>query len=429
MSAPQGLPRLLAGLDDRGGPVTLAEHERIHGSLPRRPELIELVGASGLRGRGGAGFQTAVKLRGAAREQRPGTLIVNGSETEPASAKDALLLARLPHLVLDGAVAAAQAIGARQIAVVVHAGDGEALSAVRGAIAARGAVGRITVHEAGAGYVAGEESAVAQVVAGELAKPTFLKPRPLERGQRRRPVLVQNAETLAHVALIARYGDAWFRTVGTEADPGSVLVTVSGQVAYPGVYELAFGTPMYDLIEAAGGATDPLQALLVGGYFGTWIASEPGERLRLSRSELESAGCALGSGVLIALGEHACGLHESARLAGWLADQSAGQCGPCVHGLHAIAAGLEALARGEAGERTADRLVRWCDEVEGRGACHHPSGVARFVGSALEVFADEIARHRQGRCGRRMIGLPLGRPATAGPVPTAGAGARQEVRV
>ena len=184
-------------------------------------------------------------------------------------------------------------------------------------------------------------------------------------------------------------------------------MTISGAVAAPGVYELAFGTPMTDLLAAAGGSTEPLQALLVGGYFGTWVDSSRAFRLRLAREDLRSVGCSLGSGVLIALGESACGLHESARVIDYLAAQSAGQCGPCVFGLRAIADAFGALADGVAHERERDRVLRWTAEVRGRGACHHPDGAARFVESALDVFAEEIAWHRRSRCEAAPAGLPV----------------------
>jgi NADH:ubiquinone oxidoreductase subunit F (NADH-binding) len=118
-------------------------------------------------------------------------------------------------------------------------------------------------------------------------------------------------------------------------------------------------------------------------------------------------GCALGSGVLIALGESACGLHESARVIDYLARQSAGQCGPCVHGLAAIADSVWALADGVAHERERDRILRWTAEVRGRGACHHPDGAARFVESALSVFAEELPWHRRQHCTAPSAGLPL----------------------
>jgi NADH:ubiquinone oxidoreductase subunit F (NADH-binding) len=394
--------------------MTLGEHRSIHGRLPAisGPELIAAVERSGLRGRGGADFPTAIKMRAVAGGRRGATVIVNGSETEPASAKDRLLLTRLPHLVLDGAVLAARAVNAR--AVVVKVGDGTpaVAQALEGAIAVRGDDGiGIELVTGPEGYVTGEETAVVNFLSRGTAKPTFIPPRPYERGLRGRPTLIQNPETLSQLALIARFGAEWFRELGSNADPGSALVTISGAVAEPGVYELAFGTPMNDLLAAAGGPTESLQALLVGGYFGTWVTASAASRLRLSREDLRSVGCALGSGVLIALGESACGLCESARVIAYLADQSAGQCGPCVHGLASIADSVGALADGVAHPRELDRLLRWTSEVRGRGACHHPDGAVRFVESAIDVFAHELDAHQGRRCTARPAGLPLERTA------------------
>ena len=411
-AGPSGLPRLLAGLQPTGEVMSLADHERAHGPLPRPSahELIDAVEGSGLRGRGGADFPTARKLRAVAERRGTCSVVVNGSETEPASDKDRLLLSRLPHLVLDGAVLAARAVGAREVIVKVGETANGQLRALEGAIPARHGDGVDFQLAAGPeGYVMGEESAVVHYLNGGAAIPTFIPPRPFERGYRGRPTLIQNPETLAQIALVARYGDHWYRELGTEADPGSALVTISGAVAAPGVYELAFGTPMTDLLAAAGGSTEPLQALLVGGYFGTWVETSRAFQLRLAREDLRSVGCSLGSGVLIALGESSCGLHESARVIDYLARQSAGQCGPCVYGLRAIADAVGALADGVAHERERDRVLRWTSEVNGRGACHHPNGAARFVESALDVFGDEIEWHRNSRCAAPAAGLPVAR--------------------
>src|SRR5262249_55324889 len=152
--------------------------------------------------------------------------------------------------------------------------------ALEGAIAVRGDDGvALEVVIGPEGYVTGEETAVVNYVARGSAKPTFTPPRPYERGLRGRPTRIQNPETLSQLALIARFGAAWFRELGSDADPGSALVTISGAVADPGVYELAFGTPMNDLLAAAGGPTEPIQALLVGGYFGTWVTASRASRL------------------------------------------------------------------------------------------------------------------------------------------------------
>jgi NADH:ubiquinone oxidoreductase subunit F (NADH-binding) len=405
-----GLPRLLAGLDPGGAAMTLAEHARVHGDLPRRSpqELIESVERSGLRGRGGADFPTARKLRTLAQARRVSALVVNGSETEPASAKDRLLLSRLPHLVLDGAVLAAEAVGAPEVIVKVGETAAGSLQALESAVSVREETVPIRLVAAPEGYVAGEESAVMHYLNGGPELPTFVPPRPFERGYRRRPTLIQNPETLAQVALVARFGEHWYRELGTAADPGSALVTISGAVGAPGVYELAFGTSMGDLLDAAGGTTEPLRALLVGGYFGTWVDASQVMGLRLAREDLRSVGCSLGSGVLIALGQSACGLHESARVIDYLAGQSAQQCGPCTYGLRAVADAVATLAAGGTrGDR--DRVLRWASEIRGRGACHHPDGAVRFVASAISVFSREIEEHRRQRCPARPAGLPLDR--------------------
>jgi NADH:ubiquinone oxidoreductase subunit F (NADH-binding) len=411
-----GLPRLLAGLGSGRAAMTMGEHERIHGSLPAAARgLIDEIGRSGLRGRGGADFPTAVKLDAVARRRRASAVVVNASETEPASAKDRLLISRLPHLVLDGAVLAAQVCGARE--VIVKLGPGLSAPSLEAAIALRSDEQvPIQVVAGSGGYVTGEESAVIAHLNGGSAIPTLVPPRPYERGYRGRPTLIQNPETLAQIALIARFGAGWFRELGTEADPGSALVTISGAVGAPGVYELAFGTPMTDLLAAAGGPTEELRALLVGGYFGTWVDVRRAANLRLAREDLRSVGCTLGSGVVIALGRSACGLHESARVIDYLAAESAGQCGPCVYGLRAIADGVGALAAGTASTADHDRVLRWTRDVRGRGACHHPDGAVRFVQSVLDVFGGEIEEHRRVRCSALPAGLPVGEDLiTAGP--------------
>jgi NADH:ubiquinone oxidoreductase subunit F (NADH-binding) len=205
-------------------------------------------------------------------------------------------------------------------------------------------------------------------------------------------------ETLAHLAQIAAYGASWFRELGTEREPGSRLLTVSGAVERPGVYEIANGTPVANVLLSAGGAPQDVSAVLVGGYFGTWLRPERALPARLSEQSLRDLGASPGSGVLVFLAKDVCGLAESARVATWFSQQTADQCGPCVHGLAAIARGMTRLARDDADHGTADRLVRWAGDVEGRGACRLPDGAVRFVRSALSVFDDEIEQHRAGAC-------------------------------
>ena len=409
-ASPRTAPaRLLAGARS-GGPVPLTDHLRRYAPIlevvPRDgAALIAMIEQSGLTGRGGAGFPTGRKLRAVADQGRRPIVVVNGLEGEPVSDKDKVLLRHLPHVVIDGAIAAATAVGAREVVIAVARGAKRERAAVAGALKERarhGGDGRISLRLAAVpdGFVSGEETAVVSALNGGAPKPAFTPPRPYERGVGGAPTLLQNAETMAHIALIARFGPAWFREFGTPDEPGSTLVTITGAVRRPGVYEVALGTSFPAIVAQAGGVTEAPRAFLVGGYFGTWAGADDIARLSLLGSDLRTVGAALGARSLVVFPGSACGVAESARVARYLADESAGQCGPCVNGLAAIAGGLEQLARLEHGDPRQD-LARWVELVRGRGACQHPDGAARFVASMFTVFEDEVAYHlRHRRCSR-----------------------------
>jgi NADH:ubiquinone oxidoreductase subunit F (NADH-binding) len=372
--------------------------------------LIELVERSGLRGRGGAGFPTGRKLAAVASQGGRPVVVVNAAEGEPASSKDRMLVRYVPHIILDGAVLAAEAVGARR-AIVALGGSELELRALAAAIDARARrrVDRrveLVLVAVPRRFVAGEETALVRFLNGGPAKPTFTPPRPFERGVGGAPTLVQNAETLAHLALIARFGVEWFRELGTPDEPGSALVSLSGAVTRPGVYEIGLGTPLADLIRRAGGESEPMRAFLVGGYFGGWLDSSQVD-VPLSDAALMPLGARLGARAIVALPKEACGLVETARVARYLAAESAGQCGPCVNGLDAIAVGLVRLATGKGDSR--DDLHRWVAAVRGRGACRHPDGAVAFVASALTCFAEEVSLHLRRQCsatGRAVLALP-----------------------
>jgi NADH:ubiquinone oxidoreductase subunit F (NADH-binding) len=337
--------------------------------------------------------------------------VANGTEGEPLSAKDKTLLTFAPHLVLDGLVLAAGAVGARQATLCVERTAAVTIEAVSRALheRSRARLDPVEVELARTPdrYVAGEESALVHWLNGGEAKPTFVPPRPYERGVAGRPTLIANVETLAQMALIARHGPEWWRSVGTAEDPGATLMTVSGAVARPGVYEIPFGIALEALLGAAGAPVPVAGPVLVGGYFGTWIPPARIGQVDLASASLGRAGASFGCGAIAVLPEGSCGLAESARVARWLADQNAGQCGPCMFGLPAIAAAMEAIVAGER-SREAERLVgRWTAMVKGRGACKHPDGVARFVESSLRTFAADVVEHRRrGPCPSRPAILP-----------------------
>lgn len=415
-----GLPRLLPIHGDRS-PATLADHLDRHGPVPPLPAaaLLDALEAAGLTGRGGAAFPVHRKWRAVASGAGPRVVVANGAEGEPASAKDKTLLATAPHLTLDGLALAARAVGADRAYLYLHRHP-QLIPLVRAALDERRRAGvdpvAVELVTAPPRFIAGEESAVASRVSGDHALPRYKPPRVFEAGVRGLPTLVQNVETLAHVALVARYGAEWFRSVGPAEQPGSMLFTVSGAVAAPGVTEAAVGTTVRALVVAAGGSTGTPQAVLLGGYHGTWAPVDQVWDLPLTNATLRPRGWAVGAGVVAILPAGVCGLVEAARVVRYLADESAGQCGPCAFGLPSIAEAMAALARpGRRGRDTA-ATKRWAALVERRGACHHPDGTVRFVRSSLEVFADELRRHDKGSCSATSHRPVLPVPVTAGDV-------------
>jgi NADH:ubiquinone oxidoreductase subunit F (NADH-binding) len=439
---PAGLPRLIRP----DGPLPLADHLERYGPVPfgdageasadgsratSRPRvggLIAEVERAGLTGRGGAGFPAGRKMRAVAEAGRRagplrsqvGTVVVaNGAESEPASGKDRLLLARAPHLVLDGIALAAEAVGATRGYLSLHAGHDELALHLTAAITERDRSGLnrvpIQVVTVPGGYVASQETALVSYVNGGPPKPAFVPPRPFEKGAHGRPTLVQNVETLAHIALIARFGADWFREMGSAA-AGSALVTVSGAVRRPGIYEIALDMPAGDLLRQAGGPSEPPQAVLAGGYFGGWLPYQQALGVPVSDPALRAVGASLGPGVLVLLPDSACGLAETARIVGYLASQSAGQCGPCLNGLPALAGTLGQLAFGRADARALGWAEQLLALVARRGACHLPDGTAAFVASSLATFGAELRRHASsGPCARIRHRPVLPAPGFAAP--------------
>jgi len=389
------------------GRADIESHLATHGPLPvpRRGDagwgerLVRDVEDAGLTGRGGAGFPTARKLQAFRGSHKHAVLAVNAMEGEPASQKDRALLSGVPHLVLDGAELVATAIGAHEIVVCVADDRADSAEGVHGALGERAGAGLsrfpARLERPPGRYVTGEESALVAWLAGGPAHPQFRTDKGTALTIKRRPVLVHSAETLAHVALIARHGPAWFRTVGYPDAPGTCLVTVSGPVANPGVCEVELGTPVASILERAG-ISAPISAVLVGGYGGTWLRSGLLDT-PYAPGPLAAVGSAVGAGVIAAIATSSCGVAETARVATYMANESAGQCGPCVFGLHAVAQDLVQLARGDGDSHLLQRLTHRLGGVEGRGACGHPDGVVRLVRSALEVFAGDVTDHAHGR--------------------------------
>ena len=394
--------RLLAGSASREG---LAEHHARLGPPPdwsNRPEdLVAVVRESGLTGRGGGYFPLASKLESARSVPGPAVVVVNATESEPASAKDRTLLEHRPHLVLDGAQALAAAASADRVIVAMHSGAA-GFGSIRAAIEERKDHGAAATELAIVPdrYVAGESSALVAYINGGPALPAPRGVRTSISGVGGRPTVVSNAETASHLALIARFGAKWFREAGTDLSPGSTLVTVTGDVALPGsVFEVLQPVSFGTVITAGGGSPAPPQAVLLGGYAGTWVPGDRAWGSTLDATRLARAGMPLGCGLVGVLGPGRCGLVEAARLMAWLSDERAGQCGTCTMGLPAVSERLTGIAEGtQRGRREVHRIVALGETISGRGLCGLPDGAVAMVESALSTFSEELRLHPKGRC-------------------------------
>lgn len=398
-----GAARLLAGVT-HGDRLDLAAHRRHHDE-PRRADrdaLAAAVAQVGLLGRGGAAFPVATKLTSTpvgARTQ----VLVNGSEGEPASRKDRVLMTLAPHLVLDGALAVARALGTRRVTVTVH--DDTSAASIAAALRERQDGTVSIVHRPGR-FVSGEIRAAIRAVDGHPALPGGRRVLPTASGIGGAPTFASNVETFAHLALLLSLGTRDYSSTGCPDEPGTTLLTLWGDVVTPTVVEVPTGLPLAALLP---GHDD--RPVLLGGYHGTWLPAA-GD-LRISRPALRAAGLRLNAGVVARLPYDACALAEVAAVTGWLAGESAGQCGPCSFGLPTLAATVEGLLCGTHDPAHADQRAKL---LVGRGACAHPDGAAGFVTSALRVLAHEIELHRtHGGCGRPDLGmLPL--PGVPAPI-------------
>jgi NADH:ubiquinone oxidoreductase subunit F (NADH-binding) len=429
---PAGVRSLVSGTSPRllpPEPLDSSAHRAFYGSVPRidGTRVIELAERAGLAGQGGAGFPVHRKMaavrEAAGRTGRRAVVVANGSEGEPASAKDKALLWHAPHLVLDGVELAAAAVGASRAFLAVEADSGLRWRLRTASGQRTGSPVPVTMVEVPPRFLSGQEAALVSLLNGGPAKPRFQARPVFEDGVDSAPTLLHNVETLAHLALIARHGPDWYRS-----GAATTLFTVHRGDAAPVVVEARPGTSLEQL---AGAGVADAQAVLVGGYHGSWLplasASASGSAQDTGADggvgpttpvTAEGLGVPLGAGMIAVLPQDRCGIVETAAILRFLALESAGQCGPCLNGLPRIAAAFGALARPAPQAdlvRVREDLSRWAGLVTGRGACRHPDGSARLALSALTTFAAEADAHAHGRCrapGRPPM-LPTG-PAEQG---------------
>jgi NADH:ubiquinone oxidoreductase subunit F (NADH-binding) len=299
-------------------------------------------------------------------------------------------------------VLAAETLRASDIVIYLSQGSDRSEQAIKHALRERVQAGLpelpIRLQRTAHRYVAGESSAVVNRASGGVSKPKFSLQRTAEKGIDDRPTLIQNTETMAHVAMIARYGSDWFRKLGTEQSPGSTLMTLCGNVRHPGVYEVNLGATLGGVLGAVGGTTSPAGGALLGGYFGSWLPPAFLDELPLDVDRLRSDhGVLMGCGVLAILPQGGCGIAECSRILTYLAAESAGQCGPCVNGLAALAGSMDRIANSKPEPKDLENVNRWIGMVRGRGACNHPDGAVGQLSSALKAFEADLTTHLSGR--------------------------------
>jgi len=390
---PGTTPRLLKltpGVED------YAEYAGADGYQPlvEPDRLLDEVERSGLLGRGGAGFPLAIKLRTVRDAGGQAVVLANGEEGEPASVKDKWLLRNRPHLVLDGVRLASRIVDAER--AVVYVSDPLAAQALDVALAAADLGLPVSVVTVEPGYVAGEETAAVRAINGGPAKPTDKPPRPFQVGIDGQPTLVSNVETLAHLPFILRHGGMAFRSVGTEASPGTFLATVTGADRPPALYELPHGVTFTDLLAVHGVSAERVRGALMGGYF-AGLLNRGVLDATLDHETLRALGSGLGCGAVTILTDD-CPVAVAAAVMAYFDRENAAQCGSCFNGTAAMSAVTSALRDGIAAAADLERLERWSVVLRGRGACATLDAATNIAASLLLQYPELVAQHLEGEC-------------------------------
>ena len=361
------------------------------------PEVVDEVARSGLRGRGGAGFPTGRKWSSvieAAADEAP-FLVCNAAEGEPGTFKDRALLRANPYQVLEGLLIAAYAVRARGIVLATkrrYPAESERLLSARAEMIAAGWAGadRIEIVLGPDEYLFGEETALLEVIEGKLPMPRIIAPYMYglyATMQSPNPTVVNNVETLAHVASILAGGADAFRTRGTQEAPGTMVFTVVGDVARPGVYELPLGTPLRTLLVDLAGA-EAIKAIYSG--VSNAVITPDVLDLPMDFDSFAEAGTGLGSGGFVVYDDSRCIVDVVAALSRFLAVESCAQCPPCkLHGVE-IWEHLAKVCTGTGSPADLDEIRRRTLLVTEGNRCYLPVGHALVVNSALDAFAEEF---------------------------------------
>ena len=360
-------------------------------------DVIEVVERARVRGRGGAGYPLADKLRAVRTAAAGGEafVVANAYDADPDSPLSRTLLERKPELIIDGILIAARVVGAREAWLYLHPEAQAARASAKAAIAKRADQMngvRIEVALGPGGFMGGEESALLAVLESRRAMARQRPPWPAEQGLRMRPTLVSCAETLAPLPLILRDGPEAFRVAGTSASRGTKLVSVTGAVARPGVYEVSFGSTLGEIIQTAGGVTHALKAVHVGGPTGG-ILNAGRVDVRLDYEDLRAVGTHLGSAQIRAIPEGTCIVSEAQRLFAYLSRETCAICVPCRVGTKRVGGILEGITSGLGRNDDLPWLGELATHLNEFSLCGFGITSAAILRTTMSEFADDYRAH------------------------------------
>jgi NADH-quinone oxidoreductase subunit F len=374
-------------------------------------DLIELVNASGLRGRGGAGFPTGTKWAFVPKDVFPKYIVVNHDEGEPGTFKDRELAELDPHLLIEGITIAAWATQATKAFIYCRGefalGSRRLDQAIRDAhernFLGRGIFGSdfdldIVLHRGAGAYICGEESALLDSLEGHRGQPRLRPPFPAVKGLYGQPTVVNNTETLCFLPAIVSNGPQWFRKWGTEQSPGTKVLSVSGHVNRPGNFEVPLGTSLAHVLELAGGMIDGinLKAIIPGGASAPLLTST---NIGVDFESLKDAGTMLGSGAIVFMDEATCMVRNALVTTEFFEHESCGKCTPCREGTWWAVKVLERIEEGEGRKEDMDLLLDIADGIDGRSFCPLGDAAAWALRSNVKLFREEFEQHvTDGRC-------------------------------
>ncbi len=401
--------RNLAGYKKFGG------YQVIEKALKMQPQqIIDEVKASGLRGRGGAGFPTGMKWGFLPKNGEARYLLCNADEGEPGTFKDRLMMERAPHQLIEGMIISGFAVGAHKGYIYVRGEYFFPIKVLREAIAEAykaGLLGKnilgsgfdfdLDVYSGAGAYICGEETGLISSLEGKKGQPKLKPPFPAIQGYLKKPTIVNNVETLAAVIPILRDGAAAYKKYGTEKSPGTKLFSLSGNVCRPGNYEIPLATPLSDLIFKIGGGIPngkKLKAVIPGGSSAPVLTAAEVEKANLDYESLAGLGSMLGSGAVIVIDDSQCMVDLLGVLMHFYSHESCGQCTPCREGTGWLNKIVHSILEGKGRLQDIDLLVKVADNMKGKTICALSDAAALPVLSFVTKFRDEFEFYvREGR--------------------------------